>query len=99
MTLARALILAGLIAAARAGAAEISTADTQAAISPATQRLSVAEAVMIGLENNRGLRVERFNVDIRRTFEQGSAPRSCPWPPPASPAPRPIPLSSQAAGW
>jgi len=70
MTLARALILAGLIAAARAGAAEVSTADTQAASSPATQRLSVAEAVMIGLENNRGLRVERFNVDIRRTFEQ-----------------------------
>ena len=38
--------------------------------SNATLQVTVIEAVLLGLENNRSLRVERFEPDIRRTFEK-----------------------------
>jgi len=50
-------------------------ATTRAAGAPATRpawplRLTVSEAVVMALENNAALRVERMNPVIRRTFEE-----------------------------
>lgn len=48
----------------------ISATNIAVAPSNATLQVTVIDAILLGLENNRSLRVERLEPDIRRTFEK-----------------------------
>jgi outer membrane protein TolC len=55
-------------------AAEANTVSVSSAAEPSTRNnaieLSVTQAILLSLENNKSLFVQRFNPQIRRTFEQ-----------------------------
>ena len=53
----------------RLDAMEPSTLETPQMVSPGPLRITIAEAILMTLENNRALVVERSNPSIQKTFE------------------------------
>ena len=53
----------------RLDAMEPSTLDSPQMVSPGPLRITIAEAILMTLENNRALVVERLNPSIQKTFE------------------------------